>query len=59
MLSEAQIQQFKVDGYLNGGLVLDADTVDTLRSEVMRVIDERDNPAVSQPVLLRNLSRQR
>lgn len=56
MLSEAQIQQFKADGYLNGGLVLDAETVDTLRAEVMRMIDDRDKADVQQPVLLRNLS---
>jgi ectoine hydroxylase-related dioxygenase (phytanoyl-CoA dioxygenase family) len=56
MLSESQIQQFKADGYLNGGLALDAAPVDRLRAEVMRMIDDRENAAVSQPVLLRNLS---
>ena len=37
MLSEAQIQQFKATGYLNGGKVLDDDTVETLRAEMMRM----------------------
>ena len=56
MLSEAQIQQFKANGYLNGGRVLDDETVEVLRSEIMRVIADRDNAATVQPLLLRNLS---
>lgn len=57
MLTEAQIQQFKANGYLNGGKVLDDDTVETLRGEVMRVIEDRDKAGIPQPVLLRNLGK--
>lgn len=56
MLSEAQVQQFRQNGYLNGGKVLDDETVETLRAEILRVIDERDKAGVAQPLLLRNLS---
>jgi phytanoyl-CoA hydroxylase len=56
MLSQAQIEQFKRVGYLNGGKVLDDETVETLRGEVMRVIEDRNNATIQQPVLLRNLS---
>jgi hypothetical protein len=56
MLSEAQVQRFKQNGYLNGGKVLDDATVETLRAEILRVIDERDKEGVDQPLLLRNLS---
>src|SRR5262245_29468564 len=57
MLTDAQIQQFKTNGYLNGGKVLDDETVEVLRSEVMRVIADRDKADVEQPVLLRNLGK--
>src|SRR5260221_2862573 len=56
MLTDAQIQQFKNNGYLNGGMVLDDETVEVLRSEVMRVIGDRDKEDFRQPILLRNLS---
>src|SRR5690242_320571 len=56
MLTKAQIQEFKANGYLNGGRVLDDDTVEILRSEIMRVIDDRGNAEAIQPLLLRNLS---
>ncbi|HVU15047.1 MAG TPA: phytanoyl-CoA dioxygenase family protein, partial [Phototrophicaceae bacterium] len=57
MLSEEKVQQFKVNGFVNGGKVLDDATVDVLRDEIMRVIDDRDNPNVKQPLLLHNLNR--
>lgn len=56
MLTEAQIQQFRATGYLNGGKVLDDDTVETLRNEIMRVIDDNGKADVVQPLMLRNLS---
>jgi phytanoyl-CoA hydroxylase len=56
MLSDEQIQQFRRNGYLNGGKVLDDETVEALRAEVMRVIEERDRANIPQPILLRNLS---
>ena len=56
MLTVEQLEQYRRSGFVNGGPVLDADAVETLRREVLRVIDDRDNPAVPQPVALRNLS---
>ncbi len=57
MLTNAQIAQFKRDGFLNGGVVLTEDEVEVLRSETMRVIAERERTDIPQPVLTRNLSR--
>ncbi len=57
MLTQAQIDQFHANGYLNGGPVLSDDEVEALRSEVMRVIDERERTEIKQPVLVRNLAR--
>jgi len=57
MLNQEQIAQFKANGYLNGGMVLTNDEVEALRSEVMRVIEERERKDIPQPVLTRNLSR--
>jgi phytanoyl-CoA hydroxylase len=56
MLTPEQLEQFKRSGFVNGGPVLDEDTVATLQAEVLRVIDDRNNPAVPQPVRLSNLS---
>ena len=56
MLTVEQIEQFKRTGFVNGGPVLDDATVLTLQSETLRVIDDRNNPAVPQPVRLANLS---
>ena len=56
MLTNAQIAQFKANGFLNGGVVLNDDEVEELRSEVMRVIEERERTDIQQPVLVRNLA---
>ncbi len=56
MLSADQIAQFHKNGFLNGGVVLDDATVETLRAEVMRVIEARDRDDIPQPVLVRNLT---
>jgi ectoine hydroxylase-related dioxygenase (phytanoyl-CoA dioxygenase family) len=55
MLTPAQIRQFHEVGYLRGPKVLDDDTVEILREEVLRVIRERDDASVPQPVLCHNL----
>jgi phytanoyl-CoA hydroxylase len=52
MLSEAQVGQFQRDGFLLGEKLLDERRIELLRSEVERVIADRDKP-VPQPVLLR------
>lgn len=58
MLTQEQIAQFHTNGFLNGGVVLDDTTVEALRAEVMRVIDERERADIEQPVLVRNLSQE-
>ena len=55
MLTEAQVQQFKMDGYLKGGRVLGDDEVGVLQEEIARVI--RDvGTGRRQPVRLANLT---
>ena len=56
MLSKEQIEQFQAEGYLNGGPVLTDPEVEHLRSEIMRVIDQRDQEGIVQPILVRNLA---
>jgi ectoine hydroxylase-related dioxygenase (phytanoyl-CoA dioxygenase family) len=55
MLTEAQIQQFKRDGYLKGGGVLDDNAVGVLQEEITRVIRDADKGG-RQPVRLANLT---
>src|SRR5258708_7168268 len=55
VLTAEQLEQYHRSGFVNGGAVLEDATVETLQREVMRVIDDRDNAAVPQPVLLRDL----
>jgi phytanoyl-CoA hydroxylase len=55
MLTAEQIEQYRRAGFVNGGPVLDDATVETLRKEVLRVIDDRENPSAAQPVRLVNL----
>ncbi len=55
-LSELQMELYRRNGFVNGGPVLDDETVEVLRAETLRVIDDRNNPQVKQPVLLRNLT---
>lgn len=59
MLTEAQVAQFKRDGYLRGSRVLTDEQVEALRAELQRVIDDDQKPDVPQPVLLRNLNADR
>ncbi len=56
MLNQQQIDLFHRNGFVNGGPVLDANTVETLRAEVLRVIEERERTDIPQPVLCRNLN---
>lgn len=56
MLTAEQIEQFRRCGFVNGGPVLDDAAIATLQSEVLRVIDDRNNASVPQPVRLANLS---
>ncbi len=56
MLTTDQLEQYRRSGFVNGGPLLDDETIGVLQREVLRVIDDRHNPAVAQPVLLRDLS---
>jgi phytanoyl-CoA hydroxylase len=56
MLTDEQVAQFHADGFLKGGRMLDDDQVEELRSELQRVIDERDKTGIPQPVRLANLA---
>ncbi|MDA0747174.1 MAG: phytanoyl-CoA dioxygenase family protein [bacterium] len=56
MLQPEQVARFQERGFLNGGQLLDKEEVDLLRADLDRVIAEKDNPGVVQPVLLRNLN---
>jgi hypothetical protein len=55
VLTAEQLEQYKRSGFVNAGPLLDEPTVTALQAEVLRVIDDRENAAVPQPVLLRNL----
>lgn len=56
MLTQEQIDRFHAKGFLNAGKAIPMETVEVLRAEVLRTIEERDNPEVRQPVSCRNLS---
>ena len=49
-LSELQMELYRRNGFVNGGPVLDDETVEVLRAETLRVIDDRNNPQVQQPL---------
>ncbi len=55
MLTQHQIDQFHRDGYLRGGCVVEDKQVEALQDEIARVIEQKDNPNVAQPVLLHNM----
>lgn len=57
MLTIEQLEQYKRSGFVNGGPVLDDETVEILQNEVLRVIDDRSNQDAAQPVSLSNLSK--
>jgi ectoine hydroxylase-related dioxygenase (phytanoyl-CoA dioxygenase family) len=56
MLSEQQVQEFQVNGYLRGGKVLSDEEVEVLREEMTRVIRDHEKSGVPQPVMLKNLT---
>src|SRR5688572_18993522 len=55
MLTQEQVAQFQRDGFLNGGPVLAEDEVETLRNELMRVIEQQDS-LQRKPVRISNLN---
>lgn len=55
MLTESQIAQYHRDGFLLGPRILTDSQVNHLNSEVTRIIETRNDPRASKPLLLRNL----
>jgi phytanoyl-CoA hydroxylase len=56
MLKPEQVEQFDRDGFLIGPKVLSDEQVDTLRDEIARVIRDRHDASVKQPVLCHNMT---
>ena len=54
MLTQAQVEQFKANGYLKSGRVLNDAQVEALRNELERVMRDHENPAAPQPVSISN-----
>ena len=50
------VDEFQQRGFVNGGRVIDQATCDQLKAEVLRVIEQRNDPTVTQPVLTRDLN---
>ncbi|HLL88340.1 MAG TPA: phytanoyl-CoA dioxygenase family protein [Tepidisphaeraceae bacterium] len=55
MLTEAQVAFFKANGYVKGNRVLSDDQVEQLREETLRVIRQREDKSVRQPVMCHNM----
>lgn len=51
MLSKEQIEAFRRDGFIESGKVLTDSEIEILQSETLRVIEDRENPEMPQPVL--------
>lgn len=58
MLRPAEVESFRRDGFVLGSKVLDDSQLQSLRVEMQRVIDNRDDKSKPQPVLLRNLGQE-
>lgn len=56
MLRKAQVEEFRLNGFLLGERILEANEVGVLQEELDRVIKDQDAP-VPQPVRIVNLSR--
>ena len=54
MLTKDQVAEFKAKGCLKSGRVLSDAQVDALRSDLARVMENKDNPNVPQPVGISN-----
>ena len=58
MLSEQKINAYREDGFVLGSRVLDDAQIETLRQEMQRVIDDKDDSSKQQPVMLRNFGKE-
>ncbi len=50
ILTDEQIKTFQQNGFVKGGRVLSDDEVEELREELDRVVRERDDESIKQPV---------
>jgi phytanoyl-CoA hydroxylase len=57
MLTTAQVQEFEQNGFVLGGKVIEDDQIESLRTEVLRVIEERGCTDIPQPVMCHNLAK--
>jgi len=56
MLSADQVARFKRDGFVLGSQVLSDDEIAALQQETLRVIDQREDDSIPQPVLCHNFT---
>lgn len=56
MFSAEKVERFERDGFLPGPRVLDENQIETIRAEIMRVIEDRDRRDIPQPVRVTDLS---
>jgi ectoine hydroxylase-related dioxygenase (phytanoyl-CoA dioxygenase family) len=57
MLSKEQVEQFQRDGFLLGPVVLSEPEIAVLQDETLRVIEQREDTTIPQPVLCHNMGR--
>ncbi len=58
MLSAQTVHDYHENGFALGSRVLSDQQIETLRNELQRVIDRKDDASVAQPVLLRNFGKE-
>lgn len=54
MLTPAQVAQFKTNGFIKSSKVLSDEQVEVLRADLERIMKDKDNPNVPQPVSISN-----
>ena len=57
MLTDRQLRQFRDYGFLLGNRVLSDEQVESLRAETLRVIEQREDKDISQPVMCHNMGK--
>jgi len=57
MLTDRQLRQFRDYGFLLGNRVLSDEQVESLRAETLRVIEQREDKDIPQPVMCHNMGK--
>jgi ectoine hydroxylase-related dioxygenase (phytanoyl-CoA dioxygenase family) len=57
MLTTEQVEDFRSNGFVNGGKVISEAQADALAQEVLRVLADKDKPGTPQPVSISNLNK--